>query len=59
MKAFIRAFLPPLRLHPEQEFVETHPGGGAVGVRLSRLDQLPALIEQLRNGKPERNSSTR
>lgn len=60
VKAFIRAaFYRRFGLHPEQEFVETHPGGGAVGVRLSRLDQLPALIEQLRNGKPERNSSTR
>ena len=47
---FIRAaFYRRFGLAPEQEFVEPHPGGGAVGVRLSRLDKLPELIRQLRS----------
>ena len=48
VKQFIRAaFYRRFGLTPEQEFVETHPGGGAVGVRLSRFDQLPDLIRAL------------
>jgi len=49
VKDFIReALYRRFDLAPEQEFVEPHPGGGAVGVRLSRFDMLPDLIEQLR-----------
>jgi hypothetical protein len=45
VKEFIRtAFYGRFGLAPEQEFVEPHPGGGAVGVRLERFDQLPDLI---------------
>jgi len=42
-KAFYRRF----RLTPEKEFVEVHPGGGAVGIRLSRYDSLPQLVHLL------------
>ena len=42
--AFYRRF----GLSPEPPFVELHPGGGALGVRLSRYDLLPPLIQQLR-----------
>ncbi|MEZ4860395.1 MAG: NTP transferase domain-containing protein [Caldilineaceae bacterium] len=42
-KAFYRRF----GLAPSPDFVEPHPGGGAVGVRLSRYDLLPQLIRQL------------
>jgi hypothetical protein len=34
-------------LTPPLEFFAPHPGGGAVGVRLSRFDQLPELIQEL------------
>jgi hypothetical protein len=48
VKDFIRvAFYRRFSLSPEQEFVETNPGGGAVGVRLARFDQLPDLIRAL------------
>jgi hypothetical protein len=51
VKQFIRsAFYRRFCLLPEQEFVETHTGGGAIGVRLERFDQLPALIRVLRRG---------
>ena len=42
--AFYRRF----GLKPETEFVEIHPGGGAVGVRLNRYDSLPQLVRKLR-----------
>jgi hypothetical protein len=42
--AFYRRF----GLSPEPPFVELHPGGGALGVRLSRYDLLPPLIQRLR-----------
>lgn len=49
VKAFIRAaFYRRFDLSPESEFVEPHPGGGAVGVRLSRFDLLPRLAHGLR-----------
>jgi hypothetical protein len=49
VKQFIRqAFYRRFDLAPEQEFIEPHPGGGAVGVRLSRFDRLPQLIRELR-----------
>lgn len=50
VKQFVRvAFYRRFGLSPAQEFVETHPGGGAVGVRLSRFDHLPELIRRLRD----------
>jgi hypothetical protein len=50
VKAFIRkAFYRRFGLSPTPSFVEPHPGGGAVGVRLSRYDLLPRLIEQLQH----------
>ncbi len=49
VKQFIRiAFYRRFSLSPEKDFVEPHPGGGAVGVKLARYDQLPALINELR-----------
>ncbi len=48
VKQFIRsAFYRRFCLEPEQEFVETHAGGGAIGVRLERFDQLRELIRAL------------
>jgi hypothetical protein len=50
VKQFIRfAFYRRFQLTPEQEFVEVHPGGGAVGVRLSRYDALPQLVQLLQS----------
>ncbi len=49
VKNFLRtAFYRRFGLAPRPEFVELHPGGGAVGVRLSRCDLLPRLVGQLR-----------
>jgi hypothetical protein len=49
VKGFLReAFYRRFGLSPDPEFVETHPGGGAAGIRLSRLDRLPDLIAGLR-----------
>jgi len=42
--AFYRRF----GLSPETEFVEIHPGGGAVGVRLNRYADLAQLVQKLR-----------
>ncbi len=39
-------------LAPEPEFVEIHPGGGAVGVRLNRYDTLGHLVQRLRMHGP-------
>jgi len=51
VKQFLRiAFYRRFGLSPEREFVEVHPGGGAVGIRLERYDHLPALIRALRHG---------
>jgi hypothetical protein len=48
VKGFIRAAVyARFDLRPPQEFVEPHPGGGAVGVRLDRFDRLPDLIALL------------
>ncbi|MFB3830158.1 MAG: NTP transferase domain-containing protein [Bryobacteraceae bacterium] len=41
------AFYQRFGLAPATEFVELHPGGGAVGVRLSRYDALGQLIIRL------------
>ncbi len=49
VKEFIRAAIyRRFDLRPKQDFVEPHPGGGAVGVRLNRYQDLPELIEELR-----------
>jgi len=48
VKHFVRtAFYRRFGLLPVQDFVELHPGGGALGVRLNRYDSLPQLIGQL------------
>jgi bifunctional UDP-N-acetylglucosamine pyrophosphorylase/glucosamine-1-phosphate N-acetyltransferase len=48
VKRFLRlAFYNRFGLSPEPEFVELHPGGGAVGIRLSRYELLPQLIDRL------------
>jgi hypothetical protein len=49
VKQFIRqAFYKRFDLAPEQQFVEVHTGGGALGVRLDRLDELPTLVHMLK-----------
>jgi hypothetical protein len=49
VKEFLRrAYYRRFGLNPDPDFVTTHPGGGAVGVRLSRYDLLPTLITRLR-----------
>ncbi len=49
VKAFItRAFYKRFGLAQDTDFVEVHPGGGALGVRLSRYDSLPQLINSLK-----------
>jgi hypothetical protein len=54
VKAFIRqAFYRRFDLFPTPAFVEPHPGGGAVGVRLQRYDMLPQLIRQLQQIRNE------
>ncbi len=51
VKQFLRlAFYNRFGLSPEPEFVEIHPGGGAVGVRLNRYDSLSHLVQKLRSG---------
>lgn len=48
VKQFLdRAFYRRFGLQPQPRYVEVHPGGGAVGVRLSRFDALPQLIRRL------------
>lgn len=48
VKQFIRmAFYRRFDLSPVPDFVELHPGGGALGLRLNRYDCLPQLIGQL------------
>lgn len=52
VKKFIRsAFYNRFGLNPVQEFVDIHPGGGATGIRLSRFDALPLLVQRLRNAQ--------
>ncbi|MCX7048189.1 MAG: NTP transferase domain-containing protein [Candidatus Sumerlaeota bacterium] len=49
VKRFIRAaFYHRFGLASDPEFVEVHPGGGAVGIRLNRFDLLPRLARRLR-----------
>lgn len=48
VKSFLRqAFYRRFGLTPEPEFVEVCPGGGAVGVRLSRFDLLEQVVVRL------------
>ncbi len=48
VKVFLdRAFYARFGLAPARRYVEPHPGGGALGVRLDRFDLLPRLIEAL------------
>jgi molybdopterin-guanine dinucleotide biosynthesis protein A len=48
VKEFVRkAFYRRFGITPEQEFVEPHPGGGAVGIRLSRFQHLTDLLRAL------------
>jgi hypothetical protein len=54
VKQFLRtAFYRRFGLSPVPEFVELHPGGGALGIRLNRYDALPQLIRRLQVS-PER-----
>ena len=49
VKNFLRkAFYQRFGLHPQPEFVEVHPGGGASAVRLKNYDVLSRLIQRLR-----------
>ena len=49
VKDFIRiAFYQRFSLRPENEFVEPHPGGGALGVKVARFDQLTEVANELR-----------
>jgi len=60
VKQFLRAaFYRRFGLTPETDFVEIHPGGGAVGVRINRYDQLGQLVEKLRAtaGSPNRQTA--
>jgi len=48
VKQFLRgAFYRRFGLSPTPEFVEIHPGGGAVGARLSRYDLLARVCQRL------------
>ncbi|NLL83256.1 MAG: NTP transferase domain-containing protein [Lentisphaerae bacterium] len=48
VKEFLdRAFYARFGLRPVSRYVEPHPGGGAVGVRLDRAELLPQLISEL------------
>jgi hypothetical protein len=48
VKRFLsRAFYRRFALAPSPEFVELHPGGGAVGIRINRYDELPQLVRRL------------
>ena len=54
VKDFIqKAFYDRFGLSPHPAFVQPYPGGGAVGVRLDRLSDLPALIAKLESLNPK------
>lgn len=63
VKRFLRAaFYRRFGLSPSPEFVQLHPGGGAVGVRLNRFDMLGQVAQALERAdmdKTERHSKTR
>lgn len=49
VKKFLRiAFYKRFGLAKNTDFVEVHPGGGALGLRLSRYDSLPQLTNSLK-----------
>lgn len=49
VKNFLRkAFYKRFGIAPEQEFVEIHTGGGALGARLERFDQMSTLLDCLK-----------
>jgi len=49
VKEFIRkAFYKRFGINPDPDFVEIHTGGGATGLRLTRFDNLPLLLESLK-----------
>ena len=49
VKDFIRkSFYNRFSIKPDPDFVEIHTGGGASGIRLSRFEYLPLLIERVR-----------
>lgn len=53
VKEFLRAaFYRRFGLSPKPEFVDVHPGGGAVGLKLQQYSALPNLIELLKHSKP-------
>lgn len=55
VKHFIRAaFYRRFGIKSDLEFVEIHPGGGAAGLRLSRFDSLPLLVQKLKTLTPEK-----
>lgn len=48
VKSFLRvAFYRRFGLKPDPDFVETHSGGSAVGIRLARFEDLPELVRML------------
>ncbi|MFK8115250.1 MAG: hypothetical protein AB8B91_23820, partial [Rubripirellula sp.] len=48
IKDFIReAIYKRFDLAPAHEFVEPHPGGGAVSLRLNHFGQIPSLVDEL------------
>ncbi|MCE5347847.1 MAG: NTP transferase domain-containing protein [Bacteroidales bacterium] len=48
VKSFINnAFYHRFGLSPDPKFVEVHPGGGAVGIRLSRYEAMYQLLQRL------------
>jgi hypothetical protein len=50
VKEFIRkAFYKRFGINPNPDFVNISTGGGAAGIRLSRFEYLPLLIENLKN----------
>jgi hypothetical protein len=50
VKVFIKkAFYKRFGINPNPDFVEIHSGGGASGIKLSRFDYLPLLIENLKS----------
>jgi hypothetical protein len=58
VKRFIRlAFYRRFGLRPAPEFVELHPGGGAVGVRLTRFDTAGQLVRAMEAAAHGRKSA--
>ncbi|MDO5565544.1 MAG: hypothetical protein Q4G59_02725, partial [Planctomycetia bacterium] len=52
VKRFIRsAIYTRFDLSPTPEFIEVHPGGPALGIRLNRFALIPQLIEKLYAGQ--------